>query len=113
MYYIVDEDSGCYYAGKCSSDNKTCVWKNHYTRGIGLNSVREANIFATKEGLCEYTVEFADDSFQEGTKVSIVGLGGNSGEYTIHEDKYVISGYMIALGILTSLLVEFSLTLRV
>lgn len=57
MYYITD---GCtrYYSGKCCYDNKTPVWKNHWTRALGFCSMEDAISFAKKENITWIGVEY-------------------------------------------------------
>lgn len=45
MYYIINNEER-YYAGKCYSDKRTPVWKNHSTRAMGFETMKEALDFA-------------------------------------------------------------------
>ena len=41
MYYILGNDYR-YYAGKCSSDKRTPVWKSCKTRALSFNTIEDA-----------------------------------------------------------------------
>ena len=60
MYYITD---GCtrYYAGKCCSDNRTTVWKNHWTRALSFDSMEEAITFAKSENISWLGIEWVKE----------------------------------------------------
>jgi len=60
MYYIVEDDQR-YYAGKCCSDNETPVWKNHYTRALGFDTMEKALDFAKKENIFFLGVEYKEE----------------------------------------------------
>ena len=57
MYYIVSDDQR-YYAGKCCSDDRTLVWKNHYTRALGFDTMERALDFAKKENIFFLSIEY-------------------------------------------------------
>lgn len=57
MYYIINAFEQ-YYAGKCCSDNKTPVWKNHWTRAIGFTYIEEALDFAKSGDIFWLSVKF-------------------------------------------------------
>lgn len=57
MYYIIN-NFGQYYAGKCCSDNKTSVWKNHWTRAVSFRGIEGAIEFAEAEGVDYEDIEF-------------------------------------------------------
>lgn len=59
MYYIKSEES-TYYAGKCCSDNETQVWKNHWTRALGFDTVVEARTFAEVDKVKYSDIEYQD-----------------------------------------------------
>jgi hypothetical protein len=58
MFYITDESGERYYAGKCCSDNKTLVWKNHHSRATAFYTDKEAVDFGISERLSPFGVEF-------------------------------------------------------
>ena len=60
MYYIVD-DCERYYAGKCCSDNKTLVWKNHHVRALYFDTPEKALDYAISEGIDFETIEYVEE----------------------------------------------------
>ena len=60
MYYIVSNDQR-YYAGKCCSDNKTPVWKNHHSRALDFETMEKALDFAKKENILFLGVEYKEE----------------------------------------------------
>lgn len=57
MYYIMNNEER-YYAGKCCSDNRTPVWKNHHSRALEFGTMDEAIEFAKKEKIFFLGVEY-------------------------------------------------------
>lgn len=60
MYYIISNDQR-YYAGKCCSDNKTPVWKDHHVRALYFDTMEKALNFAKKENIFFLGVEYKEE----------------------------------------------------
>lgn len=60
MYYIVN-NSEQYYAGKCVSDNRTPVWKSHYTRALQFEDMKTALNFAKSEKIFFLGIEWVNE----------------------------------------------------